>query len=378
MQMTFICEKCEKEYKRETYTARDHKSTKEFWRSVAGTKYGFCEDCKEILRHEKLDAENAEAEKKSKEMNLPSLTGSEKQVAWANTLRLEMIEKMQRVLLRIKPEKQPEFARAIDYMAINKTKASWWIDNRFTYGVDLLVKMADEMPTEAEIEDQKAENDIYTESAVFPEGCKFDVPAKITVKETEVSTIFEKNEKFREVVKSLGYEWSGTNWVKEIREATGTAAERAAELGNKLLNAGFPISILDEEIRKNAINAVYEPEHTRWIYRCANGKYEDWFAITWEEDNEKLYQDARHITGSRWSKPSVVVKPEYFTQVEDFANLYGFRFTQAAQKLLDKAKMARETAVIVKPAGPKEEAKKDGLKDILNSSADVLPDLVDD
>ena len=378
MQMTFICEKCEKEYKRETYTARDHKSTKEFWRSVAGTKYGFCEDCKEILRHEKLDAENAEAEKKSKEMNLPSLTGSEKQVAWANTLRLEMIEKMQRVLLRIKPEKQPEFARAIDYMAINKTKASWWIDNRFTYGVDLLVKMADEMPTEAEIEDQKAENDIYTESAVFPEGCKFDVPAKITVKETEVSTIFEKNEKFREVVKSLGYEWSGTNWVKEIREATGTAAERAAELGNKLLNAGFPISILDEEIRKNAINAVYEPEHTRWIYRCANGKYEDWFAITWEEDNEKLYQDARHITGSRWSKPSVVVKPEYFTQVEDFANLYGFRFTQAAQKLLDKAKMARDTAVTVKPAEPKKEVKKDGLRDILNSSADVLQDLIDD
>jgi hypothetical protein len=378
MQMTFICERCEKEYKRETYTARDHKSTKEYWRKIAGTEYGLCEDCKGIIRQEKLDAENAEAAKKSAEMEFPALTGSEKQVAWANTLRLEMTEKMQNVLERLKPEKKPEFYRAFDYMVANKTKASWWIDNRFEYEVDLLVKMVGEAPTEKEMEDRKIENDIYAESAVFLENCKYDIPAKITVKDDKVLTIFEKNEKFREVVKSLGYEWSGTRWVKEIRETTGTAAERAAELGNKLLNAGFPISILDKDIRENAINADYEPEHTRWIYRRVNGDYQDWLAITWEEDNEKLYQDARHITGSRWSKPSVVVKPDYYVQVEDFANLYGFRFTKAAQRLLDKAKMARETAVIVKPAGPKEEAKKDGLKDILNSSADVLPDLVDD
>lgn len=378
MTMDFICENCGKEYSRDTYTANSPKYTKEFWRGVAGTQYGLCKECWEKKRQEKRDAENAAAAKAAEELELPDLQGSEKQITWANTIRIQIIKDMKEQINRYKPQNKIEYLKAMEYIVSRNKKASWWIDSRSETGRSLLVEALKEMPSEEELQEKKAEDEIYRESAVFPEDCKFDYPARITVKDDKITTWFEKNDKFRETVKALGYTWNGEEWAKEISETTGSASERAAELGNKLLNAGFPISILDKETRENAIHSNYKPEHTRWIYHRISGEYKDWFAIEWSEDNKDLYESAREITRSRWSKPAVVVDPKFYSQVEDFANMYGFRFTRAAQGVLDKAKAIHDSAITVKPAEPKEEEKKNGLKDILKSSKEVLPDLMDD
>lgn len=73
-------------------------------------------------RQAELDAINAAAAAEAGFMGLPALTGSEKQVAWANTLRAE-------VLKLATPEQQ----RAIEkgkWKAV-ATKAKYWIDRRF-------------------------------------------------------------------------------------------------------------------------------------------------------------------------------------------------------------------------------------------------------
>jgi hypothetical protein len=380
MTMDFICEKCGKAYSRETYTASAPKYAKEFWRSVAGTAYGLCHECWEKKKQEEREAENMEAAKTAKEMEMPGLTGSEKQIAWANTIRVEKVKEMQGKIgrLKVKEKSKVKTIKAMEYIVSSNTNASWWIDNRNEDGVWMLLEAEKNMPSDEELQEKKVEEQVYSESAVYPENCEYSNPAKITVQDNQVSTWFEINDKFKGTVKALGYRWNGTAWIKEISETTGTSAERAAELGNKLLNAGFPVVILDKEIRENAINAKYEPEHTRWIYHRISGEYKDWFAIEWSEDNKDLYESAREITRSRWSKPAVVVDPKFYSQVEDFANMYGFRFTRAAQGVLDKAKAIHDSAITVKPAEPKEEEKKNGLKDILKSSKEVLPDLMDD
>lgn len=83
------------------------------------------------------------------------------------------------------------------------------------------------------------------------------------------------------------------------------------------------------------------------------------------------------LPGSKWDNPSVVVKMQYYTEVEEFAELYGFKFTEAARKAIEDYKEALIKVEIVKPAEVEEEPLKDGLADILNSGSDIIDDLKD-
>ncbi|MGY6765666.1 hypothetical protein ACW73O_11580 [Faecalibacterium prausnitzii] len=341
-----------------------------------------CPDCYKA----QLEEENQKAIELAKEMELPDLQGSEKQVAWANTLRLKLIEKFDKFTEKDFDEVKglfPEFDNLIyddvlkikDYIILNKTKASFYIDNRnesIRYFVETYKKQALEVNNETE---KAMLDDIKTESTVFPEERITDVPVEITVLEDKITVSTEKNDDFKTIVKNLGYSWSGKSWDRKITKTNGPVSERSAELGNKLLNAGFPIVIFDEEIRQKAINGDFEPECKRWIFRRKNT---DCFAINWtERDNDDLYKKARSLPGSKWSNGSVLVRVNHYQEVEEFAELYGFRFTEAAKELIDTYKKSLEKATVVKPAKVEETELKDGLQEILESGDDILDDLKD-
>ena len=58
--------------------------------------HGLCDSCKEIERAEQLTI----LEKESEKLGLPELTGSEKQIAWAMKLRMEMIGNAEALIKR--------------------------------------------------------------------------------------------------------------------------------------------------------------------------------------------------------------------------------------------------------------------------------------
>lgn len=345
---------------------------------IADRKFeGLCYECYQAKLEEEREVANKAAEEKAKEMGLPELTGTEKQVAWANTIRQEIIEYLEKYANEDMFSDREGYQKALYYMIQTKTKASWYIDHRHVSIESLKRQLLEEMPTEEELKEREIEKGIRMESAVYPENCEYQVPAEITVRDDEVTVIFQKDDTFREIVKGLGYKWEGI-WKRKINHLTGTAADRAAELGNRLLNAGFPISILDEDIRRKAIEADYEPEHDRWIMLQTGGDYIGWLAIIWNERDDRLYQAARKLPRSHWHKGSVVVKSEYYQEVEEFAQLFGFKFSKAALQKIEEAKAIRQSAKVVAPAEPKKVEHKDGLKGILESSNDILDDLRDE
>lgn len=94
-----------------------------------------CLDCYEKKRAEKAKV----AEKEAKKMELPELSGSEKQVAWANTIRMDFIkfvkgkvesEEAQK-LESYSDENKNEVLQALDNFVKANTEAEYWIDNRF-------------------------------------------------------------------------------------------------------------------------------------------------------------------------------------------------------------------------------------------------------
>lgn len=354
-----------------------------------------CSDCYALKKQE-------EVERIITERDLPELSGTEKQVAWANTLRVKLVQKIERM-----QEEQYNYTRlelqssgyekadvlenlayqdvkeVLDFILVNRTEAKYYIDNRDESIFRIIANEAEEaFKTEDEIAidelEKKQEQEAKKESTLYPEKANYNVPAEIIIKEDSVYALYEKNKDFIDVVKSLGYKWDGSKWYRNISEITGLNKDRAAELGNKLLNAGFPVIIYDPQIAGNAVKGVYEQECKRWIYR--NDK--DSLIIAWHEyeNIEGLYDRARSLPGSKWDreKKGVVVRVEHYKEIIDFAELEGFKFTEKAMAFIEehKAAISNIETIAIKEVADKE--RKDGLKEILDSSSDILADLKDD
>ncbi|MCG8514580.1 MAG: hypothetical protein MI740_10590 [Halanaerobiales bacterium] len=343
---------------------------------------GLCPDCYKIKLEEDRTRANEEAARRAKEAGLPELTGTEKPIAWANTLRQEMMEKAEKEIehhVNRYSADELKLYNALEYMLKTKKKASWYIEHRQKNIIDILEVLAKKIPTEKDT----IEKELKTEAIVFPENKKHEKIAEIKLEEEVVAVYYPRNDDFYNIVKNdLGYRWKGSRWEKAINYKTGTIEDRAAELGNKLLNAGFPIMIMDEVARKKAIEAVYEPEHDLWIGAKVSGKYKGQFTITWAGYDDTMYQRARSLPGSRWSGFDVVIKAEYYKEIEEFAQLYNFKFSPGAVKLLNETKekdrYIQENAVKVDPAESKEKLEhKDGLQEILESKEGILDDLKD-
>lgn len=89
-------------------------------------KSGQCGKCK-------AKRENAQLAVSASAMNLPALSGSEKQIAWAGKIRLQMIETIRRVtdIDNLDPRSRSMF----DELK-GKTEARWWIDRRDVVSTD--------------------------------------------------------------------------------------------------------------------------------------------------------------------------------------------------------------------------------------------------
>ena len=214
------------------------------------------------------------------------------------------------------------------------------------------------------------------EGTVRPTEQKFNSVAVIKATTTSITVKFEKNETFRNIVKKLRYSFKNGVWERDINELTGSYIDRTAELGNTLLNNGFSISITDEEIRQKAINGEYEQECNRWIL---HHRKENKLAIKWYERNNDLYKSAKILPGARWKDGYMLVNVSNYKEVKDFAELFGFKFTDLAIEFIENYKEELKNVDVVTPT--KVEIKKEdknGLKDILNSSREIIDDLMEE
>ncbi len=170
----------------------------------------------------------------------------------------------------------------------------------------------------------------------------------------------EHNEAFRQLARELFFRWNGAEWRRErkITAQTGAAEDRLIEAAYKLIGAGFIVDVPEGIDADRVISGDYLDEHTRWIHKGKGGKYDGWFLLAWAY-HEEFYTQARALPGSRYSKPYVAVATEWFAEIEDFATLYDFRFTETAAKLLAEAKAKRLAMVRVelRPRTTKEPAK---------------------
>jgi hypothetical protein len=373
-----------------------------------------CSDCQDKIRQ----AENVKAAEQNQSAGLPSLTGSDKQIAWAEKIRadkLATLEKLPDIAgyevdawwswphfrdIFTKEEtsamsaqcatpaditmivlQHPTIQRGLAALK-QKTSASWWIDNRDTKLSAIVASLIKSFVPEQPPEQKALELDAATEATVRPGQAKTETVAEINITATALTIKFpEKIESFRLLMRGNGFAWSGSAWTRTLNAFTGTGADRAAEIGHKLLGSGFIVRIYDEAVRANAITGTFAAEQTRWIKRCASGEYKDWFSLKWSYEDD-CYKAAMRLHRAKYSKPNVVVPGEFFADVLDFAEINNFAISPAALALIEDVKAKKEAALVVHVEPPlktkrKKLSEKPAKLDV-PENVDISDDLKDD
>lgn len=356
----------------------------------------FCPECAARRRAERAAAAGAEAEKRG----FAPLRGSEKQIAWAELIRERFVEfaesKLEEEVADIAkdisrhPEKEKEMLAIKDsgleifhvgftHITTKIFSASWWIDNRDTAPFKLIEreykKIADgavAAPSRSVADDAAAR----AEATVAPEEQKHAGAVEISGVDDVVTLRYVLNEDFRTIVKAAGFSWNKERkaWERKITKFSGNIQDRVADIGNELLRAGFAIVIFDSELRSRAVNADFVPECKHWVSYRTSGKYEGCLSISFPRD-DKSAEQARRIKGSAWDKGTVVVPISQCDEVFDFAYCNGYKISDGASAA---AAAFKENLWCATPKTPaKVIVEKHDPADILNSSRDILPDLLD-
>ena len=157
---------------------------------------------------------------------------------------------------------------------------------------------------------------------------------------------------------------------------SGYLVDRVAELGNKLLVAGFAVSIIDLEQRRRAVAAEYAPECRRWVKLYTGEEHTGDLCVCWDREDD-LFSTIHKIHGSHWYCGAMAVPIASWNEVLDMAEMLGFQISDMAQEAINTYRNHLNPAVSVSPA-PEPVQQPDKLSAILNSSPDVLSDLKDE
>jgi hypothetical protein len=301
-----------------------------------------CPECyKAELERKHVEESKQAALVNQEEYGLPPLEGTERQVQWAEVVRRKIVDELQKVVSGIGDQNENKpYAVEASQQIMSQSSAHWWIENRDRDIRSLVVEFGEQIKIGQREPDKQS---IDIETTVRPETSKTATIAEITVVEKSVHVNFpEKRDDFYNLIKGLGFKWAHVWYKKPLNQI-----DCAAETGHILLANGFIVRIADKQILDKAISGQFEPERTRLIFKRISGEYNGWFAIQWGR-NEDYYAVARKLPRSRYHNRSVVVPPEYFEEIMDFASVYDFKLSPGAEGLVRDECEKKELMLVVR------------------------------
>lgn len=353
------------------------------WEEWAKSNIIQCDECRAKAREEEKAVANAKAAEETKEFELPELQGTEKQIAWANTIRIayfksysKIVAKYAEILAAKRQQCEDDYKAFLEiagHLFATKTSAVFWIENR-DLTIRLLVKEHEEVFKKSE---EKAElQPVLSDYAIKPDNYITDAIAEVKFSNNILTVSFpNKSDALIKACKEIGMKWNSKElvWERKLSEMTGTT-DRIIEIGHKLLKAGIPVAIADENIRNKAVKGEYEDERLLWVM---NGP-DDKLRISWNDGD--WYEKSKRISGAKWSseKRNMMVPVSSFEEIRDFAEYNNFAISTLAKEKIAEYEAELDKVKQVTVSKHVEVEKPDKLKEILNSSDDIPSDLLDD
>jgi len=346
------------------------------WKLGKMKESGICPLCYKKQMEEERKAKREEELKKNELFNqlheLPDLAGSEKQVAWAMSIRTQFYQECIKESLRKGDNQLFEKVKEFFKSSYQGTAARFWIDRRNNLISSLLKEIEDTRIVSSE--EKKVEKEAKEEAIIWPKDSKTKTTAEIIIENEKIIVLSDKNEIIINVLKEYNYHWNSDehHWELKLTNLMGAAEDRAAEIANKLLLEGVPIIAYSQEVKIKAIYGTFKRLHTRWVTTQDN-----LCKIKWSK-KEDYFKQSKLLPSARWKDGGMLISPKYYDEIIDFADIYNFKITEGAKKLLEQERLMYEGRLTVEPADIKEKITEDKLKTILESSREIIDDLRDE
>lgn len=212
-------------------------------------------------------------------------------------------------LIQLNPENLDKYIEALKA----KTKATWFLA-RADYSIEKFMQ--------ALLGEEERANIISPEKVIDE-----DIIVNLTYEGDMIVARFIYQEMIPGILKRIGWSWDVDlrRWFFKIDDMSGTAADRMAEAGHKLLKAGFIVEIEDKGIAERAIKGEYISRHKRWITageKCFSIKIEYGDCI---KEKIKKMGGQWNIVDKMWEVPL-----SYYKTILEFEDKEGFRLTAIA------------------------------------------------
>ena len=186
-----------------------------------------------------------EQEKRAKEVaeqyDMPGLSGTDKQIAWANAIRADFLDYCEKHELVAEP------------LINTETGAKFWIDNR-----DHICDKEFVLCYEDILERKLQASRFLPEDTIIPTSQKYSDTVEITEYvdlggvDRYIKLCYMKNSDFISLVKSRGYEWSQHvgGWCKALPKTVESSfGDEAVGVGKIFLDNGFSVCVHDEDVK---------------------------------------------------------------------------------------------------------------------------------
>jgi len=160
-----------------------------------------------------------------------------------------------------------------------------------------------------------------------------------------------------------------------VNECSAPLADRAAEMGEKLLQAGYGVSVEEAVLEKRILSGRFAPAHGYWIMETEKPEY---LRLIYPY-NPRLHRYLC-MMGAKWEKKQMLIPISCMDQMQDAIRLYDFRMTKEARRLAEAWEIARESATIYRPRRRRQDDGQrpaDRFRDMLKREPGVMPDLED-
>lgn len=330
-----------------------------------------CRDCENA-------ADTARAIEQAAAEGLPPLVGTEKQIGWAETLRIATLkwleeEERPRSARRKRADEELPIIDALIAIVRRQTSARWFIDARGQTISDLHREFRDLLDAPGDVPADEAPE------VLQPEAPASDMVVTITVGGRDVVARSDApDDRLRGVLRDAGLRWDDTRWArrvpKSLVEVYGSPSERAAELARDVLAAGFSVLVPDPIVRDMAVSGEFSPEAGRF---CSAIPGSDDVLICTERD-DALNDDLRDtIPGVRWNRERRGWRASAWraAEVRDYCTRHELLIAEAAEARLAACERALTAGVTVKV--PPKDGREPAREDILEIPEGIDPSLLD-
>lgn len=347
-----------------------------------------CPDCQEKEDEELLAA----LQKKNYSYKMPVLNGSKKQIEWAEQIRNKQYES----LTALKSNREGKFMVSnwkgkIERFPDSENVAIWQacINNFEYYVQDEIEELLEETSAGRIIDGRDKEWKVRIENRardererrlskergpkeilLVPNGPKKNLTVSLHIKDNCIYTVGEYNPKLITCYKEARMKWNSFEriWWKSNQSTMTSTTDSAADLANSLLLAGFCVKV-PRLIGEMVESKNFVPDKKTWIELR-----DDFYCTvrTVEKNAEPIVNAATRIFGKKDYYGHPYTEIYNYQAVKEFADLYDVALDSDVIKAIEKQKALQKNIDPLMPQPPR-----DGLKEILNSSREVLDDLKD-